>query len=218
VSGWLRIFGRLRVVTHEWLQVGGPGAQLCGQSRSTRWRLPLRRYLSQPLPRLLFPEGGTTAGRGAEMTYRLSDHARVRCYERQVPESVLECIQGGSFVAQALEDDGRISNFHIVRVATLRYWVGVERDGVMVTILPVGFEGSAARDWFSRRLLNFRHVISTIEALPVTSTRKLRRLHEAQLAVLPGSDYPTRRDRTRPRDLGVAEGRGALGEAWGLTA
>jgi hypothetical protein len=103
--------------------------------------------------------------------FELSNQATIRCEERKLPDTVLERIQRGTYVAQALEDDGRISNFHIVRVATDHYWVGIERDAVVVTVIPVGFEGSTAREWFSRRLLNYRHVIEVIESLPVTSTR-----------------------------------------------
>jgi hypothetical protein len=86
--------------------------------------------------------------------FELSDHATIRCEERKLPDTVLERIQRGTYVAQALEDDGRISNLHIVRVATDHYWVAIERDAVVVTVILVGFEGSSAREWFSRRLLN----------------------------------------------------------------
>jgi hypothetical protein len=46
------------------------------------------------------------------------EHAMIRCHERRVPESVLESIQEGAYVARAREEDGRGSNFDIVRVVT----------------------------------------------------------------------------------------------------
>jgi hypothetical protein len=56
---------------------------------------------------------------------------------------------------------------------------------VLVTVIPIGFEGRSASDWFARRLLNFRFAIAEGEALPVTSTWKLRRLHLLSSRMLP---------------------------------
>jgi hypothetical protein len=179
----------------------------------------MRRYLSQLPPRLFFPDDGKAVGRGAGTMFEMSNHANLRGEERKLPDTVLERIQRGTLVAQALEDDGRISNFHIVRVATDHYWVAIERDAVVVTVIPVGFEGSTAREWFSRRLLNYRHVIEVIESLPVTSTRKLRRLREFELRRETSTrDYPRKRDRMRSRDLLVEGAADSIGAAWGISA
>jgi hypothetical protein len=179
----------------------------------------LRRYLSQLPPRLSFSDDGNAVGRGAETMFELSDHATIRCEERKLPDTVLECIQRGTFIAQALEDDGRISNLHIVRVATDHYWVAIERDAVVVTVILVGFEGSTAREWFSRRLLNYRHVIEVIESLPVTSTQKLRRLREFELRRETSTrNHPRKRDRIRSRNHFVGSAADSFGAAWGISA
>jgi hypothetical protein len=179
----------------------------------------LRRYLSQLPPRLFFPDDGKAVGRGAETMFELSDHATIRCEERKLPDTVLERIQRGTYVAQALEDDGRISNFHIVRVATDHYWVAIERDAVVVTVIPVGFEGSTAHEWFGRRLLNYRHVIEVIESLPVTSTRKLRRLREFELRRETSTrKYSRRRDRMRSGDRLIESAAESIAAGWAISA
>jgi hypothetical protein len=149
------------------------------------------------------------------MAFDLSDHAIIRCQERQVPDLVLERINDGAFLAQALEDDGRISNFRIVRVGIERFWVAVEREGVIVTIIPVGFIGSSARDWFGRRLLNFRHVMPIIESLPVTSTRRLRRQHTHELI----GRHQRRNHGTARREAGNGwrEPNEAVASEWGMS-
>lgn len=144
------------------------------------------------------------------MAYQISEHASSRCWERRIPAPILERLLDGAFVARAREDDGRISNHHIVRVARERYWVAIERDDLFITVIHVGHEGPAPRDWFSRRLINFRHIIGQIESLPVTSTRRLKRTHTRELA-----------DRRRWLEGQRRQGRGPaepLGISWGISA
>ncbi|MEX2534467.1 MAG: hypothetical protein WD273_02615 [Trueperaceae bacterium] len=147
------------------------------------------------------------------MAFELTEHAKIRCDERQIPEPVLERLQNGAFVAKALEDDGRVSNLHLVRVARDRYWVAIVRDEHVITVIHVGLEICTAREWFSRRLLNFRHVIGAIEAMPVTSTRRLGRAHDRELTGRKG-------DQVRDRWWGEESlsTNAASGTSWGIAA
>ena len=144
------------------------------------------------------------------MAFELTDHARNRCEERQIPEPVLERLLDGAFRAKALEDDGRISDLHIVRVARDRYWVAIVRDERIITVIHVGLEICTSREWFSRRLLNFRHVIGAIESLPVTSTARLGRAHDKEL-----TGRKVGRVEQADQNLGFAS---SFGTSWGISA
>lgn len=95
-------------------------------------------------------------------------HANQRAGERDTPAWVLAALRDRPFIAQRREPDGRLSNLRIIKVRKGRYWVGVERDGVLITVMPVGFNGSA-RNWFRNRILIFEVIYKSIKRIPVTA-------------------------------------------------
>src|SRR5690606_17879439 len=97
----------------------------------------------------------------------ITSHANYRCWARETPAWVLSALRARPFKAQRNEEDGRLSPFRIIKLRKNRYWVGVERDNPIITVIPVGFNGSARR-WFQKRILNFKVMYRSIEQLAVS--------------------------------------------------
>jgi hypothetical protein len=96
----------------------------------------------------------------------ITAHAFDRCLQHEVPSWVVDALRARPFMAQRKEAEGRISYFRIVRVGGGRFWVGVERDDVLITVIPVGF-GSSSRRWFRNRILNFEVIYKQIKLMPI---------------------------------------------------
>ena len=100
----------------------------------------------------------------------MTRHAEFRCWERDTPEWVLDALRARPFKAQRKEEDGCLTHYRIVRVANNKYWVGVERDNTLITVIPVGFGArfETPYKWFRKRILNFDVMFKSISRMPIS--------------------------------------------------
>ena len=67
-----------------------------------------------------------------------TQHAEKRIKEREAPSHVLEALEGTSLIVKGKGEYGNLVNFRIVRVATNIFWVGIESNGDLITLMKVG--------------------------------------------------------------------------------
>lgn len=100
---------------------------------------------------------------------KFTRHAKDRVKRRKVPEHVLTLFQEGkAFIAQGRKEDGLVTNYHVIRVGSTEYYVGVERENVAVTFIHV----TTPYGWFKNRIFNFKHMYEQIIRLPVAYASK----------------------------------------------
>lgn len=105
----------------------------------------------------------------------LTRHAESRARQRQVPPWVMCELVARPFMAQA-RVEGILTYFRIVRVSKGRYWVGVERNNHLATVIPVvGMR--RARSWFKRRILNYKVMMRSIERMPTSRSGRTASRH-----------------------------------------
>lgn len=101
-----------------------------------------------------------------ETTTTITQHANLKILDRGIPQRIINrMLHKEAFTAQGRRHhEDPITNYLIIRYANNKYYVGVERENTLITVIRVDY---APDNWFRRRLLSYRHQIAYIKKLPL---------------------------------------------------
>ena len=96
-------------------------------------------------------------------------HAQERIEEREAPDYVLEALEKRSLIVKGKDEYGHLVNFRIARVAKHIFWVAIEKNGNLLTLIKVGATEDAY-SYFRRCLLNYHDAQARLHKLPITQS------------------------------------------------
>lgn len=97
------------------------------------------------------------------MKVLLTRHAYFRAMQRKIPEYFLDVIlgyKGKVFIAQGKDENDKLVNYRIVKTRHGYFWVGIEQDGFLITVIKVD-----NLNWIRNRVMNYKHMSKSIRKL-----------------------------------------------------